>query len=284
MVTALLERPVTPVGTADPKAPEAPTRVDRAGAVERTLVVRDVVRAVVWALVAVALWQVWPQTVGGPMAYVRVSGTSMEPGLHTGDLVAVRRRDAYQLGDVVAYRVPDGQFGERNVVIHRLVGGDGRNGWVTLGDNRDLVDPWSPRDSDVVGEMVWSSAGRGDDLARLAQPVPLGLLTGGLTTLVLLWPDRRRPRVPTVVPMVLDGLRLVPLSVPDPGRSAARRSGTVVVGRTGSGTRARCTDLPRGAVRLRPGTVRVALASGPVSVASWSPVGPTRVAPVGCAA
>ncbi|MDP3711773.1 MAG: signal peptidase I [Mycobacteriales bacterium] len=281
-MTDLLERPVVPVA---PLPPVPRARVDRDGAAERTLVVRDVVRAVVWALVAVALWQVWPQTVGGPMAYVQVSGTSMEPGLRTGDLVAVRRRDGYQVGDVVAYRVPDGQFGERNVVIHRLVGGDGRKGWVTLGDNRDLVDPWSPRDSDVVGEMVWSSAGRGDDLARLAQPVPLGLLTGGLTTLVLLWPDRRRRVVaPVVVPMVLDGLRLVPLAVPDPGRSAARGLGTVVVGWIGSGAPARCTDLPRGAVRLRPGTVRVALASGPVAVASWSPVGPTRVAPVGCAA
>jgi signal peptidase I len=266
VVTALLERPVVPLAPLPP-APRA--RVDRDGAAERPLVVRDVVRAVVWALVAVALWQVWPQTVGGPMAYVQVSGTSMEPGLHTGDLVAVRRRDGYQVGDVVAYRVPDGELGARNVVIHRLVGGDGRNGWVTLGDNRDLVDPWSPRDSDVVGEMVWSSAGRGDDVARLAQPVPLGLLTGGLTTLVLLWPDRRRRHgPPAVVPMVLDGLRLVPLVVPDPGRSAALRRGTVVVGLAGNGARPRCTDLPRGAVRLRPGTVRVAPGRGAVTVAS----------------
>lgn len=269
MVTALLERPVTPVGIANPTTPQAPARVARDGAAERTLVVRDVVRAVVWALIAVALWQVWPQTVGGPMAYVQVSGTSMEPRLRTGDLVAVRRRDAYQVGDVVAYRVPDGQVGERNVVIHRLVGGDGQSGWVTLGDNRDLVDPWSPRDSDVVGELVWSSAGRGDDMARLAQPVPLGLLTGGLTALVLLWPDRRRrPGPPAVVPMVLDGLRLVPLVLPDPGRNAALRRGTVVVGWTGNGARTRCTDLPHGAVRLRPGTVRVAPGRGAVSVAS----------------
>lgn len=268
-MTAVLERPVTPVGIANPTAHQAPARVDRDGTAERTLVVRDVVRAVVWAVVAVALWQVWPQTVGGPMAYVQVSGTSMEPGLRTGDLVAVRRRDGYRIGDVVAYRVPDGQVGERNVVIHRLVGGDGRNGWVTLGDNRDLVDPWSPRDSDVVGEMVWSSAGRGDDVARLAEPVPLGLLTGGLTTLVLLWPDRRRgPQDPRVVPMVLDGLRLVPLVVPDPGHSAVRARGTVVVGWTGRGTRACCTDLPPGAVRLRPGTVRVAPGRGAVTVAS----------------
>ena len=199
---------------------------------------RDVARAVAWALLAVALWQVWPQTVGGPMAYVRVSGTSMEPGLRTGDLVAVRRRDGYAVGDVVAYRVPDGELGARQVVIHRLVGGDGRTGWTTLGDNRRTVDPWRPTDRDVVGALVWTSAGRGDDVARLAQPVPLGLLCGGLTTLVLLWPDRRRRATATpTVPMVLDGLRLVPfLDERPPGR---------VVVRWGADAPAvRCGDVP----------------------------------------
>ena len=213
----------------------------------------DLVRAVVWGLLAVALWQVWPQTVGGPMAYVRVSGTSMEPGLRTGDLVAVRRRDSYAVGDVVAYRVPDGEVGARQVVIHRLVGGDGRTGWTALGDNRRTVDPWRPTDEHVVGEMVWSSAGRGDDLQRLAQPVPLGLLCGGLTTLVLLWPERLRRRVPApVVPLVLDGLRLVPvLRVPE------GRPGRVVVRRVVDLRPSRATALPAGAVRRRPGTVRV---------------------------
>lgn len=266
-MTILLERPLPASHDLAPLAPTDPGTPTRRGSGVR---LGTAVRAVVWALAAVALWQVWPQTVGGPMAYVQVSGTSMEPGLRTGDLVAVRRRDAYRLGDVVAYRVPDGQFGARNVVIHRLVGGDGERGWVTRGDNRDLVDPWTPRDSDVVGEMAWTSAGRGDDLARLAQPVPLGLLTGGLTTLVLLWPDRRRRSAATlpVVPLVLDGLRLIPLAVPDPGRSAARSCGTVVVGWTGSGARPGCADLPRGAVRLRPGTVRVAPGHGRVGITS----------------
>jgi signal peptidase I len=230
----------------------------------------DLVRALVWGLLAVALWQVWPQTVGGPMAYVRVSGTSMEPGLRTGDLVAVKRRDAYAVGDVVAYRVPEGEVGARQVVIHRLVAGDGRTGWVALGDNRRSVDPWRPTDEHVVGEMVWSSAGRGDDLQRLAEPVPLGLLCGGLTTLVLLWPDRRRRRGPApVVPLVLDGLRLVPsLHPPEarPGRVVVRR-----VPGTGRATAVAlpAVALPLGAVRGRPGTVRVVVGARTAVATGW---------------
>lgn len=192
-----------------------------------------------YAVLAALLWQVWPQPIGGPVAYVSVSGTSMEPGLHTGDLVVVRRRSSYAVGDVVAYRVPNGQFGERNVVIHRLTAGDGRRGWTTRGDNRTAVDPWTPRDSDIVGEMTWTTASGGEIFARLGQPLPLGLLCGGLTTLVLVLPDRRRRAAAPapVIPMVLSGLRMVPAVKPD-------RGGGVIVNYLPAASRASCVAVP----------------------------------------
>ena len=88
------------------------------------------------ALVAAMLWFCWPQGLGGRSGWVMVSGTSMLPRLHTGDLVLVEHRSSYHVGEVVAYRVPRGQIGAGHVVIHRIVGGNGRTGWRV---NRDVT-------------------------------------------------------------------------------------------------------------------------------------------------
>lgn len=40
-----------------------------------------------------------PSTLGGPTTLVQVTGESMEPGMHTGDLAVVRTADNYGDGD-----------------------------------------------------------------------------------------------------------------------------------------------------------------------------------------
>ena len=77
-----------------------------------------------------AVWVVAaPAQLGGLASYVVVTGNSMEPNLHDGDLAIVRLTDRYQPGDVVAYRHPD-----IGPVIHRIqtVGNDR---FVFQGDN-----------------------------------------------------------------------------------------------------------------------------------------------------
>src|ERR1700761_7485461 len=74
------------------------------------------------AFVGALLWFCLPQALGGRAGWVLVSGTSMLPHLHTGDLVLVEHRSNYRLGDVIAYRVPKGQIGAGHVVIHRIIG------------------------------------------------------------------------------------------------------------------------------------------------------------------
>lgn len=105
-------------------------------------------------LVAALLWFCLPQALGGRAGWVLVSGTSMLPHLHSGDLVLVERRSSYHVGEVVAYRVPKGQVGAGFVVIHRIVGGNGRMGWTTKGDNRTAPDLWNPTSRDVVGAKL----------------------------------------------------------------------------------------------------------------------------------
>src|SRR3954453_11606867 len=104
-----------------------------------------------FAFVAMLLWFCPPQSFGGRAGWVLVSGTSMLPHLHTGDLVLVEHQSDYRVGEVIAYRVPKGQVGAGHVVIHRIVGGNGRTGWRMKGDNRSAQDLWYPTNHDVIG-------------------------------------------------------------------------------------------------------------------------------------
>jgi signal peptidase len=107
--------------------------------------------AVLGGLIAACLWFGLPQSLGGRADWVMVSGTSMLPHLHTGDLVLVEHRSNYHVGEVVAYRVPKGQVGAGHVVIHRIIGGNGTTGWRMKGDNRTAPDLWDPTNHDVIG-------------------------------------------------------------------------------------------------------------------------------------
>jgi signal peptidase len=153
---------------------------------------RWLVNLAVAAVVAGALTLIWPQSLGGRIAYVKVDGHSMDPTLHMGDLAVVHRHAHYGNGDVVAYRVPRDEFGAGAFVIHRIIGGDGRTGFTTQGDNRTAPDIWHPRDADILGVVTLRVPGIGDAIATLASPIPLGGLCAGLTTTVMLLPASRR--------------------------------------------------------------------------------------------
>jgi signal peptidase len=135
----------------------------------------------------------WPSSLGGRVDYVMVSGTSMQPGMHTGDLVLVRKGSTYEVGDAIAYRIPDGQVGEGAVVIHRVTGGDGTEGYVTQGDNRDQPDDWHPTDADVLGTRWALVPQAGTAVARLRTPLPLAVLAALLSFTMLTAPAKKKP-------------------------------------------------------------------------------------------
>jgi signal peptidase I len=152
----------------------------------REVIVKNLKRAATALVVAAFLVLLWPQQLGGFVAYVMVDGSSMEPGMHTGDLVIVRKERAYEVGDVVAYTIPNGQVGAGSEVIHRIVDGNGQDGFVVQGDNRDHQDQWYPSDGDVVGSRWVLIPGAGRILSKVRAPLPLALFAGLLTTWVVL--------------------------------------------------------------------------------------------------
>jgi signal peptidase I len=170
------------------------------------------------ALLAFGWWLLGPVQLGGPTGYAVVNGSSMEPHLERGDLVLVRTRDSYGVGDVVLYE--DHESGAR--VLHRIVGVRGGR-LVTKGDNNDFRDPVHPAPDDVLGELWISVPGAGGAVSWLKQPAHLAILLAILAFLGFSGGGEvaRRRRV---------GGRPV-VALPDPSRPDAR-SAAVPTGST----------------------------------------------------
>lgn len=146
-----------------------------------------VIQACVWVLIALGLATVWPHALGGKIEWVVVSGQSMEPTFHTGDLVIVADTGSWQIGDTVLYAVasPSGNGPGYNV-IHRLVAGNAQDGWSAQGDNKPRPDPWVIKDSAIQGEEVFMIPQVGNLITRFRTGPFLALLAGALVTAAIL--------------------------------------------------------------------------------------------------
>jgi signal peptidase len=141
---------------------------------------RHVYKAISFALVLTVLlfWAfvLRPVSLGGPAGYVLVSGTSMNPLYHTGDMVFVLHHDTYHVGDIIAYKVPNGDPMAGAQVIHRIIGGNPKNGWIVQGDNRSAPDVWRPHNTDIVGAATLHIPNAVIVLQYLRSPVFIALL------------------------------------------------------------------------------------------------------------
>jgi signal peptidase len=147
-------------------------------------------------VLVVMLWAVTlrPQVLGGPATFVAVRGSSMLPTYQHGDLVVVESVATYEVGQVVAYRVPAGEIGAGHVVIHRIVGGDATHGFTMQGDHNTAPDPWHPRQAEMVGIASFRVANAGRLIALVQQPVIMGGLASAIVVTVLLARPPRRQR------------------------------------------------------------------------------------------
>ena len=134
-------------------------------------------------LIAGWAWLALPSGLGGPLSLVWVRGESMQPTYQGGDLAITYRTSSYEIGDVVAFDIPEG-----GIVIHRIVE-ESPEGFIPQGDNRAHADPWTLAADDIVGEALVRIPAGGKLLYILRQPFVLAVLAF-LTVLVAAWPNK----------------------------------------------------------------------------------------------
>jgi signal peptidase I len=138
---------------------------------------------VAFVALAAVLLLTWPQSLGGRVAYVMVSGHSMEPTMHLGDLVVLRGQSDYRVGEIVGYQVPNGEVGAGATVIHRIVAGNARTGFTTRGDHNNYNDSWHPHPTNIVGTRWALIPGVAHVFSNLQGPLPLATFAALLTAL-----------------------------------------------------------------------------------------------------
>jgi len=139
-------------------------------------------------LILAAGWLLFlrPTILGGPATYLLVSGQSMEPTIHAGSLVVLVRGSTYRRGEVVAYRIPDGDPASGMNVIHRITGGGGDAGFILRGDNANATDLWHPRAADILGTPVLVVPGAMPVLLFVRSPILIASLAAALSVYLLL--------------------------------------------------------------------------------------------------
>ena len=151
---------------------------------------RSFLSVIALAAVVVAWVLFAPMQIGGQAAYAIISGNSMEPGLHRGDLVVLQRASDYQVGDVATYRHPT-----LGPVIHRIVAEtDGR--YIFKGDNNTWLDSYQPTPAELVGKFWIYVPSLGKIVEQLRRPwlVALVVALGGLAMVVSVSADPSRQR------------------------------------------------------------------------------------------
>jgi signal peptidase len=128
----------------------------------------------------VAVWSLFaPLQFGGGASYVLVAGASMEPSLHTGDLVITRNASTYDVGEVVTYTHPD-----LGPIIHRIIEVQGSS-FTLQGDNNDWIDSYQPTQAEILGKSWITIPGAAFVLHHLRTPLGLLLLSLSIGIMVL---------------------------------------------------------------------------------------------------
>lgn len=127
-------------------------------------------------------WFFWlrPTSLAGPASYIIVSGISMEPTLVDGDLVVLQKQKEYRVGDIVAFKTDRG-----NNVIHRIVDREGE-GFIMQGDNKPGIDPWTPVESDILGNLWLHVPQAGRVIEKLHEPLWLAAFIAIICFILLL--------------------------------------------------------------------------------------------------
>ena len=193
-------RPVPPVATAlpvaEPARPPAPGRLRRLVRLGRRVVV-GTLAAAHWASLGVA--SALALAIAAPMLFgakpMMVRSGSMEPLIHTGDLVVVRATapDAIEIGDVVTFRDPKNTG---RLITHRVrdleIAGE-RVTVTTKGDAVTGSETWTVPRAGTIGRVEYRIWKAGYAIAWVRTPGALlaagalSALTVGMWVLVGIW-------------------------------------------------------------------------------------------------
>jgi len=150
-------------------------------------------QAVLSALLLVLVGVTWlilaPFQFGGSVGYVIVQGNSMEPLFHYGDLVLVRRTDAYQVGDIAVYK--NAQL--NSLVLHRITGVV-QDHFVFKGDHNSWTDSYRPVRAEIIGKLWLQVPRLGHTFSWLRQPIVLAALAGAGGILIMAIPGKEKIR------------------------------------------------------------------------------------------
>lgn len=127
--------------------------------------------ALALALAALAWFFFAPTQIGGSTSYMIIRGISMNPSIHSGDLVIVRERSSYPLDAVVAYR----DTLDKQNVLHRIIAIKGDR-YTFKGDNNPKSDPYQPTKADLIGEKWIQIPYAGRALEWIQVPINAAIL------------------------------------------------------------------------------------------------------------
>jgi signal peptidase len=82
----------------------------------------------------------------------------MHPTINPGDIVitANPNRVVPQVGSIIAYQARQFNGTPVGVFTHRIIGGNGIDGWLMKGDNNPSPDIQKPKGADVLGTEIFT--------------------------------------------------------------------------------------------------------------------------------
>ncbi len=120
----------------------------------------------------IGIWLLFaPIQLGGQVTYVIISGNSMEPGFHLGDLAIIRQEEIYNVGDIVTYHNAElGKF-----VIHRIIELTDDH-FILKGDNNTWIDTYQPTQAEIIGKLWVFVPAMGKAVEWIRTPINMTLI------------------------------------------------------------------------------------------------------------
>ena len=105
---------------------------------------------------------------------------SMQPTINPGDIVltAPISRVEPKIDDVAAYQARRFDGAPVGVFTHRIIDGDGKNGWILKGDNNPSPDIQEPTNSDILGVVIFVIPWLGNLLSKQVLFTVIPLIAG----------------------------------------------------------------------------------------------------------